>query len=384
MNAGRVFGFVIDDKVCLVDVAPALAESLFFTSQFEVEDPASSAPDRHGYQRSADEKRFPEIARYFKTLGNEHLITPVILSVRISDPTGIAKFVRLFQEGEAAAIKRAFGASVVSVVDGQHRLAGLIQATKLDPRFEPRIPAAIYFGLTFAEEAELFNTINVTQRKLPKALTEINRADITRVGNSTIEQRISRITTQLCRDDDSVWGMVNGKSRINLTGMRDPDRSVTFEGLRRSTSNMFPAELLERLEAISPDLPISLAKRYWRGVADACPKAWSGQPDSRTIPDPESGEGRVTPIEYRLKDLVGVASLAKLGKDILLAHLESAVKDRMSKLVSRLSDVDWEKRPGNLWMASQAGFAGQKDLYRLLYRWVFLEKPPLNEDSTSG
>lgn len=37
---------------------------------------------------------------------------------------------------------------------------------------------------------------------------------------------------------------------------------------------------------------------------------------------------------------------------------------------------DWEKRQGNPWMASQAGFAGQKDLYDVLYTRVYLGVSP--------
>jgi len=44
--------------------------------------------------------------------------------------------------------------------------------------------------------------------------------------------------------------------------------------------------------------------------------------------------------------------------------------------VEKLVDVDWEKRPGNPWMMSQAGFAGQKDLYHVLHRLVYSSERP--------
>tara|TARA_B100000686_G_scaffold72697_1_gene78388 strand:- start:593 stop:1348 length:756 start_codon:yes stop_codon:yes gene_type:complete len=234
----------------------------------------------------------------------------------------------------------------------------------------------MYFGLKYIDEAELFNTINVTQRKLPKALIETTKGDITENDQTSYAQQIRRITFGLCRDTDSVWGPVDGVEQINMTGVRDPNRTVTYEGLRRSTSNMFPKELLERLTAIDESLPMKYAKKYWRLVSETCLEGWSGKPDERIELDPETGEQVPVPIKYRLKDLVGVASLAKLGKDIIASHVDSGQKDKIDDLFGRLVDVNWEKNPENVWMSSQAGFAGQKDLYTMLYRLVYNEIKP--------
>jgi hypothetical protein len=92
---------------------------------------------------------------------------------------------------------------------------------------------------------------------------------------------------------------------------------------------------------------------------------------------PETGEIVEVPVSYRLKELVGVASVAKLGKDILTSALErEQFAERMSDLVSLLSEVDWVKQEGNPWMASQAGFAGQKELYAMLHNLVYLGIKP--------
>jgi hypothetical protein len=162
-----------------------------------------------------------------------------------------------------------------------------------------------------------------------------------------------------------------------MTGVRDPEKPVTYEGLRRSTSNMFPPTLLARIEHVDPSLPLQLAKRYWREVSVACAAAWNQNPAFREEVDPDTGAVHQVKIVYRIKDLVGVASLAKLGKDILTSHLDSpAGTDKFAKLVSRLSEVDWEKRDDNEWMRSQAGFAGQKELYEVLYNLVYNSQAP--------
>ncbi len=121
--------------------------------------------------------------------------------------------------------------------------------------------------------------------------------------------------------------------------------------------------------------PEKVAKDYWGMVAEASPDAWNERP--REEVDPETGDLVEVPVNYRLKELVGVASVAKLGKDILTSALEAThFNERMSDRVSLLGEVDWEKREGNPWMASQAGFAGQKELYTMLHNLVYLGIKP--------
>ncbi|HTS87559.1 MAG TPA: DGQHR domain-containing protein [Gemmatimonadales bacterium] len=376
MSSTRMLGHVEHRRVHVAVVTPPVARDLFFVSTYETTDPKSNAGDKHGYQRPPNESRFPEIARYFRENDHQFLITPLIVSVRLSDPADIDRFMALFEANDIPAIRRAFGEGVASVVDGQHRFRGLVHAWEQQSDFLPSIPVMLFFGLSFVDEAELFNTINVTQRKLPKALIETTKGDITEADSDKYAQRVRRISFSLCRDNDSVWGPVDGNPQVNMTGVRDPDKAVTYEGLRRSTSNMFPVELLERLEALDPELPIKLAKRYWRRVAETCREAWTGQPSSRTVLDEVTGEEHSVAIRYRIKDLVGVAALAKLGKDIITSQIESREANRLEDLVDKLVAVDWEKREGNPWMGSQAGFAGQKDLYHMLHRLVYTEERP--------
>jgi len=386
MFNARVLGHVAENRVYVTTVTPPAAKDLFFVSTYDTEDPLSNAVNQHGYQRPPMQKRFGEIATYYSTDDNRFLIPPIVVSVRLEEADEIERFLKLLGAGDVARIKAAFGDHVASIVDGQHRFYGLLFAWENDSDFLPEIPVMMYFGLSFIEEANLFNTINVTQRKLPKALIETTKGDITEADKVSYQQLIRRLTFSLCRDEDSVWGPIDSVEQINMTGMRDPNRTVTYEGLRRSTSNMFPKEMLERLMAIDEELPLKYAKRYWKLVSETCAEAWDGFPDSRLETDPDTGEQHEVKIKYRIKDLVGVASLAKLGKDIILSHLESGKKDKLDELVASLVEVDWEKDPDNPWMRSQAGFAGQKDLYLILHRLVYSDiKPgvPVDSDETA-
>ncbi|HEY0311830.1 MAG TPA: DGQHR domain-containing protein [Allosphingosinicella sp.] len=380
MINARVIGHVEENRIYQAALTPPKAKELFFVSTYNSADPLSNAFDKHGYQRPPSPERFAEIGRYYAEGNNRHKIPPIIISVRLSDPVEIKRFLKLLDAGDIDGIKAAFGAFVASVIDGQHRFHGLIAAWAKDAEFLPQIPCTLYFGLSFIEEATMFNTINATQRKLPKALIETTRGDITEAADSTYAQQIRRITFSLCRDDGSVWGPIDGIEQINMTGVRDPNRQVTYEGLRRSTSNMFPVQLLSRLSAIDEHLPLKYAKRYWAAVAKACVEAWNGMPEKRTVVDPDTGVVTFEKIKYRIKDLVGVASLAKLGKDVITTHIDSGKATKLEELVDNLAVVDWEKSPTNKWMRSQAGFAGQKELYTLLYELAYNGAEPESTD----
>jgi DGQHR domain-containing protein len=371
-SAMKVGPMVVPNKMAFATLRPSDMEELFFVSSFSEVDPRSPAPRKHGYQRDPMTPRLPGIARYFLKDDNEYLITPIIVSVRLDDEDEIAEFMKLWNAGDIEGIHERWYIGVVSVVDGQHRYLGLVYGHKVNEDFDPVVPVMLYFGLTYEEEAELFDIINSTQRKLPKALIEVTKGDITEAGTEDHAQVIRNIAFALVRDKDSVWF-----EQVNMTGAAYSGKSVTYEGIRRSTQNMFPTELIGRLKVkgLSPE---KVAKEYWGMVAEACPDAWNKHP--RDEVDPETGDLAEVQVNYRLKELVGVASVAKLGRDIVTSALEANFfNERMSDLVSLLSEVDWEKREGNPWMASQAGFAGQKELYTMLHNLVYLGIKPGEE-----
>lgn len=354
-------------------MTPAAMKKLFFISNFEDTDPESPAQDHHGYQRQPMKDRIPKIRDYYLKREPATRTTPIILSVRVKGEAAIDRFLELFAAGDVDRMEQEFDNPVLSVVDGQHRYLGLVQAWEKDSSFCPLVPVSLYFGLDFNQEATFFDVINTEQKKLPKALIEITKADAVELGFTTHAQRIRLIATMLARHEDSVW-----HGQVNLTGARDPNKPVTFEGLRRSSASMFPSELLGRLEAAGKDVD-DVARMYWRAVAEACEEAWTGATRTRINEDGEEVE--YAP-KYRIKELVGVASLARLGKDIITSSLEHPnFEERLRTLVSALRQVDWEKvnldhNERNPWMASQAGFAGQSDLYKILYAWVYVGKKP--------
>ena len=120
-------------------------------------------------------------------------------------------------------------------------------------------------------------------------------------------------------------------------------------------------------------MPSAMARRLLDAIRL---EAWTGEPSTEEVEDTLTGDIRTVKIQYRIKDLVGVSALAKLGKDIITSDLESKEPKRLEELTSKLMEVNWKKEEGNPWMRSQAGFAGQKDLYEVLHQWVYNDKEP--------
>lgn len=368
----RIVTETVPGKSALATLTPDLLKKLAFISTYETKDPRSSSPQQHGYQREPMTARFSGIGNYYAQGQNSFLIPPIIASARVYTPEDIERFNELFNAGDIASIHREFTRSAFSIVDGQHRMGGLYYAWEKYPEFNADVPVMIFYGLNYKEEATLFDDINTTQRKLPRALIEATKLHV-ESGDPGHAQTVREIAFAVAQDGDSVW-----KDLINMTGARDPNRSVTYEGLRRATNQMFPERLLSRLRNLG-FVPEQVAKKYWDLVSKACAVAWNEQ--TRPITR-EDGSVEDEKPAYRLKDLVGVASLAKLAEDMMTTSLDKSQNNQdsfwesLTDMVSKLGAVDWEKRSNNPWMASQAGFAGQKDLYDILYKLVYLDESP--------
>lgn len=367
----------VPGKAALATLTPDALKALAFVSTYNTVDDQSSSPRQHGYQRDPMSARFPAIGRYFAQEEGDgvhthaHLITPIIASVRVYNDKEREEFVKLFNAGDIDGIHERFGKSAVSIVDGQHRTGGLYWAWEREAAFNPDVPVMLYFGLRYADEATLFDDINTNQRKLPKALIEATKVHM-EAGEPSHAQTIREVAFSLAQDGDSPWF-----GQVNMTGARDPEKPVSYEGLRRATGNMLQEKLIARLDR--QGLPLDkVAKKYWELVSRACAPAWQERPRVVKTPDGNTVEESV---KYRLKDLAGVASVSRLGADILGTALDQSRTDEefwsaVASMVSKLGVIDWEKKQGNPWTSAGAGFAGMTGLYAMLYDLVYLDKAP--------
>src|SRR5688572_20107095 len=95
MPKPRLLGHVEHNRVHVAVITPPVAKDLFFVSTYDSTDPDSNALNKHGYQRPPTPARFPEIATYFTRGENRFLITPLIVSVRLTEDADIQRFLRL-------------------------------------------------------------------------------------------------------------------------------------------------------------------------------------------------------------------------------------------------------------------------------------------------
>lgn len=362
---------MVPGKVAFASITPERLKALSFISTYSTNDPQSTSPRSHGYQREPMEERFPGIARYYAKGDNRFRIPALLVSVRVYTTKDRNRFNTLFNAGNVAKIHQEFGKSVFSIVDGQHRMGGLYWAWKNLEGFNAGVPLLMYYGLNYTEEANFFDEVNTNQRKLPKALIEATKVH-TEAGEESHAQTIRKISFALAEDGDSVW---NGL--VNMTGAPKSPEPVSFEGLRRSVGDLLPARVITRLEARGYKAE-HVTKRFWALVSKACAPAWTDQP---RFVENEARETVEEPVKYRMKDVVGVAAISLLGADVLITALDKTDNDNdfwdsVAEYVSKLGAVDWEKRRNNPYMATSAGFGGQRQLYEMLYALVYTDQAP--------
>lgn len=339
---------------------------LAFISTYSTRDPQSPAIHKEGYQRDPMHSRFPQIGRYFSKPENKDFIPPLLVNVRVYTPAEKNKFLTLFNKADVKGIHKAFGRSVFSIIDGQHRSGGLYWAWANMEDWNEAVPVHMIFGLKFEDEAQKFDDVNTTQRKLAKALIEITKLHLNR-GEESHAQKVREAGERLAKDADSVW-----YGKVNMTGKPGTGLSMTYEGVRGSLNRMLPATLLTRLESRGMN-EATVVKKYWHMIAEACAPAWEEHQRQ------EDGAERDT--KYRLKELAGFWALCTLGRDLINTALDKSENDdefwdAMTDLVSKLSVVDWEKRSDNAWMVFGAGKAGGDALYPVLHDLVYADKYP--------
>lgn len=372
----EIMANMIPAKMSTALISPDRLKALGFVSTYSSNDPQSTSPRKHGYQREPMEERYPGIGRYYAQGDNRYHIPNLIISVRVYDQKSRTRFNTLFNQGKVAQIHKELGREVFSVVDGQHRMGGLYHQWEKDEEFNADIPLTLYYGLNYVEEAKLFDDINVNQRKLPKALIEATKVHMEDNNGNSHAQIVRKIAISLAEDAGSVW-----LGQVNMTGKPKAPEPVSYETLRRSTGDMFPTRVLDRLEqrGYGPD---KVARKFWELVSKACAPAWQ---DAPRIVEDDKGEKVESEVKYRLKDTVGVAAISKLGQDIIGTALDRSDNeenkddvfwDVMGEMVTKLGGVDWEKRKNNPFMATSAGFGGQRVLYEILYDLVYLNKAP--------
>lgn len=109
-----------------------------------------------GPQREESKKRRSEIANYCKD-PDATFPTPIILAIE-------SKHLRNFNESSFDIV---VNPKIASIIDGQHRLAGILSSARIDD-FE--LPVVFVIDVTEEEKAYIFSIINSKQTKVPPSL----------------------------------------------------------------------------------------------------------------------------------------------------------------------------------------------------------------------
>lgn len=171
-----------------------------------------------GFQRSLNESRAKDIAKYLDELDG------VIPSALILSAQENVRF--SFNKNEIAFVEQKNG---FMVLDGQHRLFGLIKAEK-----KHEIPVVIFKGLNTSEEVNLFIDINTTQKGVPTTLL----IDIKNLaGSETKKEEKQRIVFDRLNENSVLTGLLSpNKSRVGR---------ITRVAFNSATSDIFENGLLK-------------------------------------------------------------------------------------------------------------------------------------------
>lgn len=163
-----------------------------------------TAYNQNGIQRKIMDNRVKEIAKY--SMDEDAIFpTPIVLSAS-------SKYIKFEKNGVLNIDNDAIENDKIffSIIDGQHRLAGIREANMLN---EFTLPVVLILDTFVEQDAEIFVTINGNQRSVSKSLLY----DLFGLSkNKTVEKVCHTIIKALNKDNDSKI-----RYKIKMLGYRD-------------------------------------------------------------------------------------------------------------------------------------------------------------------
>lgn len=258
-------------------------------------------PSGKGYQRPINKKRSNDFATYLSQ-GEDSLYTPILLNA-----AGNWEFHAYSKErpsyGRLVAKKKA------SLMDGQHRLAGIEEyVKKTDTTLN--IPFLAFHYLDEDEEIKLFDIINTKAKGIGTSLSRyLNRNN----------DDISWIATSLILRPESPF-----YNKGTLIGKRTKDKHITLQNLYNIVSLLIKKSDLEDL---SKEKILSIVLFYFNTIKNLLPDKWD---DTKS---------------YRLTHIISLNALAIVGNEIINENfLHKSQQPNSSKLFSMLENlkqIDW-------------------------------------------
>jgi len=230
-----------------------------------------------GYQRVLDEKRSHRIAQFLAGEGVTKRAADIILPILPQTVLLNARQGSRPPEFSSAKELRIFSKTRLAQVDGQHRIAGLVEASETYPSLgDYSLPVAIVNSLNLSQEAAQFLTINSTQRKVKAdlELRVIYHRDkqqcqrlATALGFEQWRIKALALTIELNDTVPSPWE--NGITRPGEKQRRGINEGSFVDSLEPVCSQSRAIGRIETKDAFK------FLQDFWAVVAEMYPTAWS-------------------------------------------------------------------------------------------------------------
>lgn len=151
-----------------------------------------------GVQRKLKQDRINQIALYTGAT-NATFPSPIILSANFDNQGHFVDDENLRWQIIENKLFIPTNQQLASIIDGQHRIEGIKEAAKKDNFSDFDVLCSVYFDLAFAQQAEIFTSINYNQKKVDKSVAyelfgyDLEDTDINNWSPDTLAIYFSRI-----------------------------------------------------------------------------------------------------------------------------------------------------------------------------------------------
>ncbi len=204
-------------------------------------DSAYITSDTEGIQRRTDLKRINDIADFVKTSNSIVFSTPIVLSLDVFSTDYNESKIKTDETKREIIIEEDIK---FTIIDGQHRLAGLSKAF-LDTNKDIELPITLILGSDLSTATKLFIDINGNQRKVNKSMIYDLYENITENDRKNINQYTSIVralnTTESSPFFNRIKMLGTGAGVISQSFMVDYLMEVfkNFNGINTDSQSMF-------------------------------------------------------------------------------------------------------------------------------------------------
>ena len=285
-----------------------------------------TSKNREGYQREPTKSRIKEVARFL--LSEKGVFpTSALLSVR--------KNLSFHKEEGNLGTLNIDDNEIFWQVDGQHRLAGLLEAIKLRPELEDfEMPLIIINPTEWSKEiqnpqfleAYQFYVINKTQKGVRSDLAEQFLARLLKEEKNI--DNIIKLPSSLIRGIDwipiaiQISEILNKEQSVWQHKIRAPNepKGQTTISQKSFTDSLKPILTHDNFKQYSTEEMAELLKRYWQGIAELLPEAFE------------------FPKDYVIQKITGPFVLNKLFPDIASYCQKKLTKDNLKEVLKGLKE----------------------------------------------